>query len=522
MPAASRAPAPAPTVEAPYLYGGDYLIDAEVCVIGSGAGGAVAAAELARAGLQVVVLEQGGNHPRQSYTARPLEMMKRMYADIGMTAALGKPGVALPFGRCLGGTTVINSGTCFRTPPDVVQSWHDQLGLSLSHHELVPCFETLEKELHIRPGAADLLGGAAAKVALGAKQLGLRVKALSRNARGCNGCGVCCFGCPTGAKQAMHETYLPRAAADGARLLTGCVVERILTRSAPGGRASGRVAGVDGTLVDPETRERRGRLRVRAPLVLLSGGTLFSPLVMLRSGLDDSRTVGRGLQLHPASKVSALFDDDIGWEGIPQSAYIDDLHDQGLMFEGVSMPPDLGSLALPFYGRPHLEVMEHYRQLASFGAMVKDTGRGRVRRGLFGSPLITYDFHRDDAARLQKALAMVAEMFLLAGAREAFVPVHGFHHVRTRDQLEAFKRASVPPSDFDLIGFHPLGTCRMGSDPEKSVVDSMGQSHQVAGLFIADGSVVPTSLGVNPQVTIMALAMRTARYMAAERAALLR
>ena len=134
---------------------GDHQITAEVCVVGSGAGGAVAAAELARLGLEVVVLEQGGHHPRQSYTARPLEMMKRMYADIGMTAALGKPGVALPYGRCLGGTTVINSGTCFRTPPEVVQSWREQLHLDLSHDELLPCFEVLEDVLHIRPGAAD-------------------------------------------------------------------------------------------------------------------------------------------------------------------------------------------------------------------------------------------------------------------------------------------------------------------------------------------------------------------------------
>ena len=137
-----------------------------------------------------------------------------------------------------------------------------------------------------------MLGGAAAKVALGAKQLGMRVKALSRNARGCNGCGVCCFGCPSGAEQAMHESFLPRASAHGAQLLTGCQVDRIVGRSGgSNGRGSGRVTGVEASLVDPETRRRTGRLRVKAPLVVLAGGTLFSLLVMLRSGLDESRTV---------------------------------------------------------------------------------------------------------------------------------------------------------------------------------------------------------------------------------------
>src|SRR5436190_561661 len=152
-------------VEPAHHLGRDLVLSAEVCVVGSGAGGAVAAAALASAGLDVVVLEQGDHHPTASFTARPLEMMKRLYADIGLTAALGRPGVALPFGRCLGGTTVVNSGTCFRTPPGVLQEWRDQLGLDLSLEELSPCFEQLEKELHIRPGEADLLGGAAAGAA---------------------------------------------------------------------------------------------------------------------------------------------------------------------------------------------------------------------------------------------------------------------------------------------------------------------------------------------------------------------
>jgi choline dehydrogenase-like flavoprotein len=336
-------------------------------------------------------------------------------------------------------------------------------------------------------------------------------KPLRRNAVGCLGCGVCAFGCQKDAKLAMHVSYLPRAAAAGARIWSDARVETIDVRA-------GRVVGIEGRF-----RGRWGRhprFRVRAPLVAICGGALATPLLLAQTGIrGPGRDAGKHLVLHPATKAIGVFDEDlVPWEGIPQSMYIDDLADDGILFEGASVPPDFGSIGVPLFGRDHQEMMSRYRNLGIFGLMISDSSEGRVV-DLGGRPLPIYSVGRADAQKALRGLALLAEMFFEAGAKEVLAPIAGFERIRTRDDLARLRGEAprIHPNRVEFLGFHPTGTCRMGADPARSVVDAWLETHEVRGLFVVDGSVFPSSPGVNPQETIMALATRTAERIASRR-----
>jgi choline dehydrogenase-like flavoprotein len=461
-------------------------LDADVCVIGAGAGGAVAAAELAEGGARVVVLEQGPHHHVDTFTAHPPEMLAKLYRDGGQSVTLGNPPVVLPLGRGLGGTTLVNSGTCFRTPPQVLERWTSEYGLEgLEAETLVPAFERVEEAISVAEVTPELAGRNAAVAARGAAALGWSHGYLRRNARGCVGSGVCAFGCPTSAKQHTGITYVPRARAAGAQILTGADVRRIV----PGGGVHTVEARLDGT-----------RLTVAAPTVVVATGTIHTPLLLARSGLGAaSGQLGRNLSLHPATAAFALMDEVVDMaRGVPQSIYVDEFSAQGIIFEGVAGPPAYAAASLPLSGERHAAAMAAYPRLAQLGLMVSDSSRGHVR-GVGGRPLVRYDLDAADLERFRGGLERIRELFEAAGAREVYLPLPpGVEPVAARSR------------DLKLMGFHPLGTARAHADPGRGVVDGDLQLHGVPGIHVADGSVVPSSLGVNPQLTIMALATRLA------------
>lgn len=462
-------------------------LDADFCVVGAGAGGAVVAAELAEGGARVVVLEQGPEHDADSFTARPPEMLGRLYRDGCQTVTVGAPPVLLPLGRGVGGTTLVNSGTCFRTPPHVLDRWAREFGLELDEATLRPCFERVEQSLSVTEVTPELAGANAEVARRGAERLGWSHGYLRRNARGCVGSGVCVFGCPTSAKQHTGITYIPRATAAGARIVTGADVQALVVEA-------GRARGVTARLAD-------GRpLEVRAPEVVVACGTIHTPLLLERSGLPDaSGQRGHNLALHPATSAFALMDEVVDMaRGVPQSLYIDEFAAEGFMFEGSAGPPAYAAMVLPLTGERHTRAMADYPRLAQFGLMVCDDSRGRVR-SVAGRPLIRYDLCGEDVAKFRAGLARMKELFLAAGAREVYMPLPPGvqpEHARVRD--------------LKLMAFHPLGTARADASGERGVTDGDLAVHGVAGVHVADGSVVPSSLGVNPQLTIMALATRLA------------
>jgi choline dehydrogenase-like flavoprotein len=397
-------------------------IEADVCVVGAGAGGAVAAAELAEGGARVVLLEQGARHDPDEFNARPMEMMARLYRDGAQTTTFGNPPVLLPLGRGLGGTTLVNSGTCFRTPPRVLERWRRENGLEFGGAELDRCFERVERALSVAEVTPELAGANAAVARRGAERLGWSHGYLRRNARGCVGSGVCAFGCPTSAKQHTGITYLPRAEAAGATVLTGADVQRVLVE---GGRARGvrmRVADGDAGGAKPLGRAGRESLEVRAPRVVVAAGTIHTPLLLGRSGVGaGSGQLGRNLVLHPATAAFAVMDEVVDMaKGVPQSFYVDEFASEGIMFEGVAGPPAYVALSLPLTGARHAAAMADYRHLAQFGLMVSDSSHGSVRAvgGRFGGQaLIRYDLVEADVAKFRAGLARLDELLRAAGAR---------------------------------------------------------------------------------------------------------
>ena len=482
---------------------GERCVAVDACVIGSGAGGAPVAKELAEGGMRVAILEEGEWWDTDQFTARPRDMMPRLYRDAGQVATVGVPPIVLPLGRGVGGTTMVNSGTCFRTPTHVLERWRRERGLeALTDAALEPHFERVERELSVAEVPPELAGRNAEVVRRGASALGLSGGYLRRNARGCVGSGVCAYGCPTGAKQHVGITYIPRAWAAGATLFTGVRAER-LERS--GRRVTGVVARAAGG----------GSLRVRCDHVIVACGTIHTPLLLTRQGLGrESGQLGRNLSIHPATAVRALFDERIdSWDGVPQSYYVDQYATEGIMLEGIAGPPDHTAMSTPRSGSEHRELMLHAGHLAQFGVMVSDTSRGRVRAlpGRAG-PLIRYDLNATDAGRFKRGMEALADIYWAAGAREVVVPVAGVPTLRGGDST-ALRAARVRPRDLTLMAFHPLGTARAGADPARSVVDGDLAVHGLSGLHVCDGSVVPSALGVNPQMTIMALSTRLACHL---------
>jgi hypothetical protein len=451
---------------------GGGVIRADVCVIGSGAGGAPVAAELAEAGMNVVVLEEGERHPPEAMTARPRDTMPRLYRDAAQTMTVGRPPILLPLGRGVGGTTVVNSGTCFRTPRHVLARWERELGLD---GHLDPYFARVERTIGVTRVTEDIAGRNAVLVRRGAERLGWSGGFLERNVRGCEGSGVCAFGCSTGAKQHAGITYMARAERAGATVITGTRARRVLT--VRGGAGALRAVGVEAD-----------RVRVHADRVVVAAGTIHTPALLKASGLGDRRHLGRHLSLQPATAVWGLFDEVVDMHrGVPQSYYVDEFAGDGIMLETIAGPPDYLAMGIPLAGPAHRELMLHYRHVGQCGLMVSDTSRGRMHlRGR--RPLIRYDLGPADVARVKQGVERLQQLLTAAGARSVY-------------------------TSSKLMAFHPLGTARAHAKRGHGVVDHELKLHGADNVWVGDGSVVPSALGVNPQITIMALATRLAFHL---------
>ncbi|MFD9001429.1 GMC family oxidoreductase N-terminal domain-containing protein [Streptomyces sp. NPDC059582] len=476
---------------------------ADVVIIGSGAGGAVAARTFARAGLRVIVIEEGRHHTTADFRAAPpLDRFTELYRDGGATIMMGDPPILLPTGRAVGGTTVINSGTCYRTPHRVLTRWHTTYGIDLAEPSLFAAdLDDIERTLRVAPAPLDILGHNGTLTLEGARRLGWKAAPLRRNAPGCQGSCACVVGCPTGAKQSVQLSVLPDACAAGARIITSAHAEAIMVdrdlRSRP--RAAGVVARrPDGT-----------RFEILSPLVAVAAGALMTPLLLRRSHLAGHRMIGRNLAVHPAVSVGGRFDGQItGGPAVLQSAAVEELHDDGILIEATAPPPGMSSFLLPGAGRRLRAEMEGQDSLATVGAMIADRPGGRVwgRR----RPTLTYRLAQEDAHRLIRAIEAVGRLLLAAGAREVLTGVPATPGVRTAAELSSVRR-SVSARQLHLSAFHPTGTVAMGADPDQAPADSSGWLRGVDGVLVTDASALPSCPEVNPQVTVMATAQAVSR-----------
>ncbi len=476
-------------------------VECDVVVVGTGAGGAPLAARLAEAGLGVLLLEEGQHHTRRDFNGKPIDMMRRLYRDGGATLALGNTVVPVPLGRGVGGTTTINSGTCFRVPAHTLAEWGAASGVDLAA-VLPPFYDAVARDLQIAPSSPAAIGAAGNLVARGCDALGWSHHPLARNAPGCDGQGLCAFGCPTDAKRSTNVSYVPRALASGATCATGARVDRVLVEG-------GRAVGVEAVTA-------RGRLRVRARAVVLSCGAIHTPALLLAQGLaNGSGQVGRNLSIHPATASMGVFEEPVNpFEAVPQGYGIDEFHAEGLLFEGSSLPLPITAAMTPGFGPRWTATLERAQNTLLFGFLVKDRSLGRVSVGRGGKPRVRYWLGDRERRQVQRGLGLLARLFFAAGAREVLQPAMGHERLRSPADLRRFGAARLAARHFDLTAYHPVGTCRMGTEPERSVVGADHECHDLPGLYLVDGSSFPASPGVNPQWTIMAMALRAGGLLA--------
>jgi choline dehydrogenase-like flavoprotein len=495
---------------------GDLDLDCDVVIVGSGAGGATVATELALAGKRVIVLEEGRNVPALEHGAmRQSESLRHVWREGGMTVALGlggAPTINVTMGRCVGGSSVLTGGVCFRVPDAILRHWSHDMGLAdFTPERLDRYYRHVEDAIHVEEVPVSMRSRSTELFCEGAAKLGIETRPIRRNTQGCNGCGRCNFGCPHGAKLSVDLSYLPRAIEAGATVYTQCLVDRVTMRN-------GRAIGVEGRLLDGPIGRKKGRLRVRAKRVVVACGGMHTPVLLRASGLAHVGShIGRNLTLHPGFRVYGVFDRPVrGWQGALQSAFSDTFEHEGVTLISLFVPASVIAATMPHAGPVHARLAERVDHIAMFGALVHDDGGGSIHRNPFGrEPIALYRCSEKDHARMRLGIRKLGECFLAAGAKELFLPILGSEGL-SPDAFRRFDLDRISSTRLEAASQHPLGSCRMSAHAGDGAVDPLGKVWDVEGLYVADGSVLPSSLGVNPQLTVMMQATRTAWRLAEE------
>jgi choline dehydrogenase-like flavoprotein len=492
----------------------DLALEVDAIVVGTGAGGSVAARALARAGARVVAFEEGGDHVARDMTQREDEMLPELFQDRAgrMTDDLA---ITVLQGRGVGGSTIHNTNLCKRIAPEILDLWQRKHGvIGCSEAEMRAAFETIERDLSVAPIPDDAISPNNDALRRGVAALGWRGGKLSHNRTGCQKSGFCELGCAYDAKNNARKIVIPQAVDAGCEVWADARVERVL-------HEGGRVTGV-------RARTASGRaIEARARVVVLSASAVGSAALALASDLPDPHGQhGRRLRIHPGAAVAGLFGDDDeqpirGWKGIPQSWECTELldlregSDKRVWIVPAFAHPIGTAVTIPGFGAAHMRAMRSYGRLACLTAMVHDETEGHVYLARDGRPALKYPMLESDCAQLALGLRGAARLLLAAGAREVTVPGIPPLRVTRESELAAIDASFARPHGVPLTAVHPMGTMRLGEDPRVTVVKSTGEHHHVKGLFVLDGGLFPTSLGGPPQIPIYATAEHLSRHVVA-------
>lgn len=495
----------------------------DVVIVGSGAAGATAAHTLTAAGLSVGIVEEGPWLKTKDVVKDVHTAFSRVMRQSGMQVLQGRAYMPMLQGRCVGGSTLVNSAIAWRIPEDVIDDWSARFGLGASAAQrgitmegLEPHFDALERDLSVREVDPSVLGENNRLFVEQAAKHGFEAAAMRRYDRGCKGSGMCLTGCPNGAKQGMSVTYVPWSLRRGARIFTSCAVEHV---EIVGGRAVGvRARSESGHLVT--VRARRA--------VLVAASTVQSPNILRRSGIRAA-ALGRHFQAHPGLAIGGLFTSAPNATGALeprrpiQMAFgatqgAESTHfrrTERFKLETISLPPDLAGARIPGVGRELSERLAQLSNVAVWAAQVRAEAEGVVSSGWGGADRVKYTMTTTDLEAARKACTVIARMLFESGAREVWPGVYGVPSVlRSIDDVRHLENAPLDPRSYNFIATHLFGAARMGPDPRTSVVDVDFQVHGVAGLHVVDSSVFPTNLGVNPQHSIMAMSRLAATRIA--------
>ncbi|MUL75148.1 GMC family oxidoreductase N-terminal domain-containing protein [Mycolicibacterium sp. CBMA 226] len=491
----------------------DTDLTCDVVIVGSGAGGGTSAGVLAAAGLDVVVMEMGGYYDDADFDGSELTALGNFYLSAPQASA--DQSVSLLAGSCLGGGTVVNYSTSFRTPDDVRAEWANHGVPAFAGEEYTLSLDAVVDRLgvnldHNKPSAREEV------LRNGCDALGWPVDAMPRNVRGCDQgveCGYCGLGCRIGAKQSVTKTWLADAADAGARLVINTRVERVIIES-------GAARGVEARTVDGR------RVTVRSRAVVVACGALHTPALLRRSGLENAN-IGKHLKLHPIAPAIAVFDQEIrAWEGVMQALYSDQHRNldngYGVKYETPPTQPHIINSFVPWRGASmYRELIEAYPYLTGIGGVVRDRDGGEVRVGRDGEPVVHYHLSDYDLGHLRTGIDGAAQILEAAGAKRIFSshsrwvsyePGSSGDRVQFMADCDA---AGYGPGQISMGSFHIMGSARMGGAPTNSVCDPTGQTWDVRDLLVCDGSAFPTASGVNPMISIEAIAHMNARGLAA-------
>ena len=491
----------------------DTSISCDVCVIGSGSGGAWLAHELCAKGLDVVMLEEGGYHTRREFDLTEANVFPKLYQELG-NRTTDDLSVTMLQGRSVGGSTTVNWCSSFRTPDRILKVWREQHGCEgLTPEALDPHWAAAEKRLHIAEWPEALINQNNRVLWEGLHKLGYERGLIRRNVHGCANLGYCGMGCPIDAKQSMLVTVLPDAVEKGLRLFANVSVRRLET-------VGRKVSRVVADVLDPKTDKRSGRtFTVNAKVTAVCGGAINSPALLLRSGLDADGRVGQRTWLHPVVVTMALFEEPVNaFSGAPQSVYSHQFVDRGagkmgFFLEVPPVHPMLASVVGTGVGAPFQQVMAKLPHLNAMIAINVDGllphekgGTVRLRDSGYGRHSFNYEFVPEfwEAARV--AYREMARIQFAAGAKKVFSLHHDPVVLESEKELDRLDAAPYEKLKLRVVSAHLMGGCAMGKEPSKSVVDPSFRFHGLDNLFVVDGSTFPTSLGVNPQLTIFGLA----------------
>jgi choline dehydrogenase-like flavoprotein len=486
----------------PFQERGDVAVEADYVVVGTGAGGAAAAVTLARSGASVLMVEAGPWRDPHDYAWSTYGAMRDMMDDWGATITMGRALWPVVQARLVGGTTVINSAICVRTPEDIFGEWARNHGITGIQERVWRFQDQLEDELCVAETAPAAMGRSN-ELALKADAAGnFGGHVIKRYAKGCIGSGQCLQGCREMKKQSTNLNYVPEVLRRGGQILSSAPAERILFE----GR---RAVGVTGRFVHPQTRSKGAKFTARARKgVFVAASVTHSPVLLRRSGLTHA-AVGAGFRAHPGTGVFGIYDEPVDQNfGVTQGwASTKYREDAGLKLETLSIPMEMAISRLAGGGRAFMERVVGYRHIAMWVHALRARSVGTVGAGWGGKPVIRYSFDEYDMARFRAGLVKMSEMHFAAGARVVIPGVHGLPYSLGPTELDVLANAPLDPKRYVAILSHLFGGCMMGTDPTRSVCDTRGKVHGHEGLYVADASLMPDNIGVNPQHTIMALAM---------------